>query len=91
MNLAGMTLKEIGEKLGASAASVCRDLEWVRHQWRKSAVRDFEEARAGLRRIRARTPDGYIPVLFRRATHLRERRGAILQAQGNALGNHVTI
>ena len=36
---------------GREPASVCRDLEWVRHQWRKSAVRDFEEARAGLRRI----------------------------------------
>ena len=40
---------------------------------------------AGLRRIRARTRDGYIPVLFRRATHPRERRGAVLQAQRNAL------
>ena len=46
MNLAGMTLKEIGEKLGVNSATVCRDLEWVRHQWTKSAVENFEQARA---------------------------------------------
>ena len=37
-------------------------------------------AHPGLRRIRARTRDGYIPVLFRRVTHPRERRGAVLPA-----------
>ena len=47
-----MTLAEIGEKLGLNAATVCRDLEWVRHQWRKEAVENFEEARAiELRRL----------------------------------------
>ena len=46
MNLAGMTLREIGEKLGVNAATVCRDLEWVREEWRKAAVEDFDQARA---------------------------------------------
>ncbi len=45
MNLARMTLKEISEKLGVNAATACRDLEWIRHPWRKSAVADFEQAR----------------------------------------------
>ena len=31
---------------GASTATVCRDLAWIREKWRKSAVEDFEEARA---------------------------------------------
>jgi len=46
MNLAGMTLAQIGEKLGVNAATVCRDLEWVREEWRKSAVQDYDQARA---------------------------------------------
>ena len=29
MNLAGMTLAQIGERLGVNAATVCRDLAWV--------------------------------------------------------------
>ena len=46
MNLAGMTLREIGEKLGVNAATVCRDLDWVREEWRKAAVENFDQARA---------------------------------------------
>ncbi len=46
MNLAGMTLREIGEKLGVNAATVCRDLEWVREEWRKAAVENIDQARA---------------------------------------------
>ena len=46
MNLKGMTLAQIGEKLGVNAATVCRDLAWMRDQWRKSAVEDYAQARA---------------------------------------------
>ena len=46
MNLAGMTLAQIGERLGVDAATVCRDLAWVREEWRKTAVQDYDQARA---------------------------------------------
>jgi len=46
MNLAGMTLAQIGEKLGVDPATVCRDLAWVRQEWRKGAVENFDQARA---------------------------------------------
>jgi len=46
MNLAGMTLAQIGQKLGVDPATVCRDLAWVRQEWRKGAVENFDQARA---------------------------------------------
>ena len=46
MNREGMTLAEIGEKLGVDASTVCRDMAWVREEWRKSVVEDYDQARA---------------------------------------------
>ena len=46
MNRKGMTLAEIGEKLGVDASTVCRDMAWVREEWRKSVAEDYDHARA---------------------------------------------
>ncbi len=46
MNREGMTLAEIGEKLGVDASTVCRDMAWVREEWRKSVVENYDQARA---------------------------------------------
>ncbi len=46
MNREGMTLAEIGEKLGVNASTVCRDMAWVREEWRKSVVENYDQARA---------------------------------------------
>lgn len=44
--LEGWTQREIAEHLGVAQASICQDLKQIRAQWRASAVRDFEAARA---------------------------------------------
>ncbi len=44
LNLKGMTLAEIGEKLGVDASTVCRDLAWIREQWQKTMVVDYHHA-----------------------------------------------
>ena len=41
MNREGMTLAEIGEKLNGNASTVCRDMAWVREEWRKSVAEDY--------------------------------------------------
>ncbi len=46
MNRESMTLAEIGEKLGVNASTVCRDMAWVREEWRKSVVENYDQARA---------------------------------------------
>jgi len=46
MNLTGMTLVQIGEKLGVNSATVCLDLEWIREEWRKAAVANYVKARS---------------------------------------------
>src|SRR4051812_17839279 len=39
------TQMEIAERVGVKQPTVCQDLQWVRKQWRESAVRDFDSAR----------------------------------------------
>ena len=46
MNREGMTLAEMGAKLGVDASTVCRDMAWVREEWRKSVVENYDHARA---------------------------------------------
>ena len=46
MNREGMTLAEMGAKLGVNASTVCRDMAWVREEWRKSVVENYDHARA---------------------------------------------
>jgi hypothetical protein len=43
--LKGWTQEAIGTALGVSQATVARDLNAIREEWRKSAIRDFDEAR----------------------------------------------
>ena len=43
--LQGLTQETIARRLGVAQATVGRDLEQVRREWRDSAVRDFDEAR----------------------------------------------
>ena len=79
MNLAGMTLKQIVEKLGVNAATVCRDLEWVRQQWRKSAVEDFEKARAiELARLNLVKREGLSPLAPRKNGTFAERNATMM-------------
>ena len=44
-SLKGLTQQSIGDTLGVSQATVARDLEAIRQQWRDAAVRNFDEAR----------------------------------------------
>ena len=44
--LKGWTQEAIGRALAISQATVSRDLEEVRSEWRESALRDFDEARS---------------------------------------------
>ena len=44
--LQGFHQWEIGAQVGVDAATICRDLKAIREQWRASAVRDFDEAKA---------------------------------------------
>ncbi|HEY3969208.1 MAG TPA: ECF-type sigma factor [Planctomycetaceae bacterium] len=43
--LKGLTQEAIGALLSVSQATVARDLGAIRQEWRKSAIRDFDEAR----------------------------------------------
>ena len=44
-SLKGWTIKAITAKLGVSSALVARDVRVIMAQWRRAALRDFEEAR----------------------------------------------
>src|SRR5260221_7975920 len=43
--LQGWTQIAIAERLGVKQPTICEDLQWIRKQWRESAVRDFDSAR----------------------------------------------
>jgi transcriptional regulator with XRE-family HTH domain len=44
--LRGMSQPKLAEKYGVSQPTVSRDLEYIRHEWLKSTLIDFNEAKA---------------------------------------------
>jgi hypothetical protein len=41
--LQGLTMREVADKLGTTAPTVCKDIAVIRAQWKESALRDYNE------------------------------------------------